>query len=176
MQHFLVQIMGGIALFEGHVAEMQTGEGKTLTAVLTTFLRALPGFGAHIVTVNDYLAQRDAETMGPIYELLGLSVGCIQTPMEPDERRDAYAKDLTYGTSKEMGFDFLRDRLRMGARFYPNTRRSSIGKHNSGSDSPVQRGHYFALIDEADSILIDEARTPLIIGLTIPNNAAILSR
>jgi preprotein translocase subunit SecA len=172
MQHFPVQIMGGIALFEGHIAEMQTGEGKTLTAVLPTFLRALPGHGAHVVTVNDYLAYRDAETMGPIYERLGLSVGCIQTPMEPDERRDAYAKDITYGTAKEMGFDFLRDRLRQGAVFDPNIRRSSFGNHNSGSDAPVQRGHYFALIDEADSILIDEARTPLIIGLTIPNNAA----
>jgi preprotein translocase subunit SecA len=172
MQHFPVQIVGGIALFEGHVAEMQTGEGKTLTAVMPTFLRALPGHGAHVVTVNDYLAQRDADEMGPIYERLGVSVGCIQTPMEPDERRNSYAKDVTYGTAKEMGFDFLRDRLRKGAGFDPNIRRSSFGNHSSGTDAPVQRGHYYALIDEADSILIDEARTPLIIGLTIPNNAA----
>jgi preprotein translocase subunit SecA len=171
-QHFAVQLMGGMALFEGHVAEMQTGEGKTLTATLPAFLRALSGRGCHIVTVNDYLAGRDAETMGPIYERLGLSVGCIQTPMQPDERRVAYAKDITYGTAKEIGFDFLRDRLRTGA--------SSDGayQHRSGIAGPddhepnVQRGHHFALVDEADSILIDEARTPLIIGLTQPNTAA----
>jgi len=174
MQHYPSQIMGGIALFEGHVAEMHTGEGKTLTAVLVTFLRALPGKGTHVVTVNDYLAQRDAETMGPVYEQLGLSVGCIQTPMESDERRDAYAKDITYGTAKEMGFDFLRDRLRKGAGTGHLGRRSSFGNRNAGGggEAPVQREHYFALIDEGDSILIDDARTPLIIGLTIPNNAA----
>jgi len=170
MTHFHVQLMGGIALFEGNIAEMQTGEGKTLTAVLPVTLRALPGLGAHIVTVNDYLAKRDRETMGPIYELLGLSVGCIQTPMEDDERRGAYAKDITYGTAKEMGFDFLRDRLRTGADVgRVNGRRASPSRVG---ESPVQRGHNFALIDEADSILIDEARTPLIIGLTQPNNAA----
>src|SRR5580704_7824537 len=137
-QHFAVQIQGGIALFEGHV-----------------------------VTVNDYLAHRDAETMGPIYERLGLSVGCIQAPMQTEERRQAYAKDITYGTSKEIGFDFLRDRLRTGA-----DASSGYRRRNGGGEAPVQRGHYFALIDEADSILIDEARTPLIIGLTQPNTAA----
>ena len=114
-QHFLVQIVGGIALFEGHIAEMQTGEGKTLTATLPAFLRGLTGRGCHIVTVNDYLAARDARIMGPIYERLGLSVGCIQTPMQTAERGNAYSKDITYGTAKEIGFDFLRDRLRTGS-------------------------------------------------------------
>jgi preprotein translocase subunit SecA len=175
-QHFNVQIQGGIALFEGHVAEMQTGEGKTLTATLPAFLRGLTGRGCHIVTVNDYLAARDAETMGPIFERLGLSVGCIQTPMQPDARRDAYLKDITYGTSKEMGFDFLRDRLRSGADASSGyRRRNGLGDGAAAiatSEMPVQRGHYFALIDEADSILVDEARTPLIIGLTQPNTAA----
>jgi preprotein translocase subunit SecA len=166
-QHFAVQIQGGSALFEGHVAEMQTGEGKTLTATLPATLRGLTGRGCHIVTVNDYLAHRDAETMGPIYERLGLSVGCIQTPMQTEERRTAYAKDITYGTAKEIGFDFLRDRLRTGA-----DASSGYRRRNGGGEAPVQRGHHFALIDEADSILIDEARTPLIIGLTQPNTAA----
>ncbi|HXY38008.1 MAG TPA: translocase, partial [Planctomycetaceae bacterium] len=174
-QHFAVQIQGGIALFEGHVAEMQTGEGKTLTATLPAFLRGLTGRGCHIVTVNDYLANRDAETMGPIYQRLGLSVGCIQTPMQTEERRAAYAKDITYGTAKEIGFDFLRDRLRTGADGSSGYRRRNgliPGVASMGGEAPVQRGHYFALIDEADSILIDEARTPLIIGLTQPNTAA----
>jgi len=170
MQHFPVQVMGGIALFEGHIAEMQTGEGKTITAVMPAFLRALPGHGCHVITVNDYLAKRDAEMMGPIYEQLGLSVGCIQTPMESDERRDAYAKDMTYGTAKEMGFDFLRDRLRMGAVVQTQPRRRIFGRGQG--EHVVQRGNHFALIDEADSILIDEARTPLIIGLTQPNDSA----
>ncbi|MCA9065019.1 MAG: translocase, partial [Planctomycetaceae bacterium] len=110
-QHFEVQIMGAIALFEGHIAEMQTGEGKTLTATMPAFLRALPGQGCHVVTVNDYLANRDAETMGAIYQKLGLTVGKVLEQMQPDERRQNYAADITYGTAKEMGFDFLRDRL-----------------------------------------------------------------
>lgn len=171
-QHFEVQIMGAIALFEGHIAEMQTGEGKTLTATMPSFLRALPGYGCHVITVNDYLAKRDAELMGPIHIRLGLTVGKILENMEPDERRRNYAADITYGTSKEMGFDFLRDRLRKGASIEDGP---SLRKHvrsSQGSEAPVQRGHYFALIDEADSILIDEARTPLIIGLTKPNDPA----
>ncbi len=170
--HFPVQIMGGIAMFEGHIAEMQTGEGKTLTATLPTFLRALAGLGVHVITVNDYLAERDAQLNSEIYKLLGLSVGCILTPMETDERRAAYAKDITYGTSKEMGFDFLRDRLRMGTGHRPDDRHHVFGGRKFEGEQPVQRGHHFALIDEADSILIDEARTPLIIGLTMPNDAA----
>ena len=177
MTPFVVQLMGGMAMFEGGIAEMQTGEGKTLTAVLPTYLRALTGKGCHIVTVNDYLAGRDAEEMGPIYQSLGLTVGCIQTPMEADERRAAYACDVTYGTAKEMGFDFLRDQLRQGIT------RGAIDRHGlletepgaTPSESPAQRGHHFALIDEADSVLIDEARTPLIIGMTQPNDPGSVS-
>ena len=171
MQHYPVQIMGAIALFEGHIAEMQTGEGKTLTATMPAFLRALPGRGSHVITVNDYLAKRDEEHMGPIYGRLGLTVGSILTPMEPEERRAAYARDITYGTSKEMGFDFLRDRLRAGAAAEGEKRRRIFSDAGEG-EAPVQRGHYFALVDEADSVLIDEATTPLIIGLTLPHDAA----
>lgn len=173
MQHFEVQIMGAIALFEGHIAEMQTGEGKTLTATMPSFLRALTGNGCHVITVNDYLAGRDADTMGPVHRMLGLTVGKILDTMEPDERRENYGMDITYGTSKEMGFDFLRDRLRKGAA--PEDGGPSLRKFMrtlQGEEEPVQRSHYFALIDEADSILIDEARTPLIIGLTQPNDPA----
>ena len=116
MRHFDVQLVGGIVLHDGKIAEMRTGEGKTLTATLSTFLRALPGLGTHVITVNDYLAERDAELNGEIYKLLGLTVGCILTPMESDERREAYARDVTYGTAKEMGFDFLRDGERLAPR------------------------------------------------------------
>lgn len=174
MEQYPVQIMGGIALVEGGIAEMQTGEGKTLTAVLPTLLMALPGKGSHVVTVNDYLAERDAEEMAPIYEAMGLSVGCILTPMETDERRENYARDVTYGTAKEFGFDLLRDRLRQGVAAGGSKRRTFFSA-SGGQEAPVQRGHYSCLIDEADSILIDEARTPLIIGLTMPNDAATVS-
>lgn len=172
-QHFEVQVMGAIAMFEGHIAEMQTGEGKTLTATMPSFLRALSGRGCHVVTVNDYLASRDAEVMGPVHSALGLTVGRVLENMEPDERRQEYAADITYGTSKEMGFDFLRDRLRMGAaQDEGEIRVRKFLRRPDGNEAPVQRGHHFALIDEADSILIDEARTPLIIGLTQPNDPA----
>ena len=163
MAHYPVQIMGAVAIFEGGLAEMHTGEGKTLTALMPTFLRALPGRGSHVVTVNDYLAQRDADWMRAAYELGGLSVGCIQTPQATDERREQYARDITYGTAKELGFDFLRDRLRADA--------ASAG---TGDEPLVQRGHYFALVDEADSVLIDDARTPLIIAMTEPNRPAMV--
>lgn len=164
MTHYPVQVMGAIAIFEGGLAEMQTGEGKTLTALMPTYLRALTGRGAHVLTVNDYLAQRDADWMRPAYELGGLSVGCIQNPQSTDERREHYSRDVTYGTSKELGFDFLRDRLRLDAA-------------NSGSqgEAVVQRGHYFALVDEADSVLIDDARTPLIIATEDANRPAMLA-
>ncbi|MCA9060553.1 MAG: translocase, partial [Planctomycetaceae bacterium] len=171
-QHFEVQIMGATALYEGHIAEMQTGEGKTLTATMPAFLRALPGQGCHVVTVNDYLANRDAETMGKIYQKLGMTVGKVLEQMQPDERRQNYAADITYGTAKEMGFDFLRDRLRKGASLDEGPSPRRFVRTMQGAEEPVQRGHYFALIDEADSILIDEARTPLIIGLTQPNDPA----
>lgn len=167
MRHFDVQILGGVALVHGSIAEMQTGEGKTLTATLPLYLHALTGKGAHLATVNDYLAARDAEWMRPCYELLGLSVGVIQTKDTPDERRESYACDITYGTAKEFGFDFLRDRLllrRLGLRQEDFISGMSDHRIEGEGDKPVQRSSYFCLVDEADSILIDEARTPLIIG------------
>ncbi len=171
MRHFDVQLIGGIAMYHGAIAEMETGEGKTLTATLPMSLRALEGRGAHLATVNDYLAKRDADLMAPIYRALGLTVGVIQTGMTQDERRENYGCDVTYGTSKEFGFDFLRDRLlmrRIGetAGGIPGIQATS----NDGEERPVQRGMHFVLVDEADSILIDEARTPLIIS-AIPGEA-----
>ena len=146
MKHFPVQIMGGIVLHQGRIAEMKTGEGKTLVATLPAYLNALTGDGVHIVTVNDYLARRDSEWMGKVYRWLGLSVGLIINGLETDERREAYAADITYGTNNEMGFDYLRDNM---VQYMADK---------------VQRGHNFAIVDEVDSILIDEARTPLIIS------------
>ncbi len=146
MKHYPVQIIGGIVLHQGRIAEMKTGEGKTLVATLPAYLHALNGKGVHIVTVNDYLAKRDSEWMGKVYKFLGLSVGLIAHDMENDERRQAYDADITYGTNNEMGFDYLRDNM-------------VIYKKQK-----VQRGHAFAIVDEVDSILIDEARTPLIIS------------
>lgn len=145
-KHYHVQIMGGAALHFGNVAEMRTGEGKTLTCVLPAYLNALEGKGVHVVTVNDYLAKRDAEMVGRIHRYLGLEVGVILSDMRPDERRKAYTADITYGTNNELGFDYLRDNMA-----------------RSLSDL-VQRGHNYAIVDEVDSILIDEARTPLIIS------------
>ncbi len=145
-RHFDVQLMGGAALHLGNIAEMKTGEGKTLTGVLPAYLNALTGDGVHIVTVNDYLARRDAEWMGRIHRFLGLSVGVILAQMDPASRRAAYGCDITYGTNNEFGFDYLRDNMAWSA------------------DELVQRGHHYAIVDEVDSILIDEARTPLIIS------------
>ncbi len=145
-RHFDVQLVGGMVLNEGSIAEMKTGEGKTLVATLPVYLNALAGRGVHVVTVNDYLARRDAEWMGRIYTFLGLKVGVIVHGLNPDQRREAYAADVTYGTNNEFGFDYLRDNME-----YSLT-------------SMVQRGHYYAIVDEVDSILIDEARTPLIIS------------
>ncbi len=167
MRHYDVQIIGGISLFHGAIAEMETGEGKTLTASLPLYLHALVGKGAHLATVNDYLAARDAEITRPTYELLGMSVGVVLTPDSQDARREAYGCDITYGTSKEFGFDFLRDRLllrRLGHQQADFLGDGSSHRYDQGGDRPVQRGQHFCLVDEADSILIDEARTPLIIG------------
>ncbi|EQA36922.1 preprotein translocase, SecA subunit [Leptospira inadai serovar Lyme str. 10] len=146
MRHFDVQMMGGIALHWGNIAEMKTGEGKTLTSTLAVYLNALAGKGVHVVTVNDYLARRDALWMKPIYDFLELKVGIIQHDMDHDDRQKAYASDITYGTNNEYGFDYLRDNM------------------VTHIDHKVQRGHFFAIVDEVDSILIDEARTPLIIS------------
>jgi preprotein translocase subunit SecA len=146
MRHFDVQLIGGIVLHEGKIAEMRTGEGKTLVATLPAYLNALTGRGVHVITVNDYLASRDAEWMGQIHRFLGLEVGCIQNDMDDFERQAAYAADITYGTNNEFGFDYLRDNMKFDL------------------TTCVQRSHYFAIVDEVDSILIDEARTPLIIS------------
>ncbi|MDR2696706.1 MAG: preprotein translocase subunit SecA, partial [Deltaproteobacteria bacterium] len=146
MRHFDVQLVGGMALHEGKIAEMKTGEGKTLVATLPVVLNALTGKGVHVVTVNDYLARRDARWMGAIYAALGLTVGVIVHGLDDDERRDAYAADITYGTNNEFGFDYLRDNMKFYAR------------------QLVQRPHHYAIVDEVDSILVDEARTPLIIS------------
>jgi preprotein translocase subunit SecA len=146
MRHFDVQLIGGIVLHRGKIAEMKTGEGKTLVATLPAYLNALEGKGVHVVTVNDYLARRDSEWMGRIYRFLGMSVGVIQHDLNDQERQVAYACDITYGTNNEFGFDYLRDNMKFDLAHY------------------VQRGHHFAIVDEVDSILIDEARTPLIIS------------
>jgi preprotein translocase subunit SecA len=145
-RHFDVQLMGGAALHKGWIAEMKTGEGKTLTATLAVYLNALWGEGVHVVTVNDYLAKRDSEWMGQIYRQLGINVGLIQSQMDPQERRPAYAADVTYGTNNEFGFDYLRDNM------------------VTELERSAQRGHFYAIVDEVDSILVDEARTPLIIS------------
>ncbi len=168
-RHFDVQILGGCAIHNRCIAELETGEGKTLVATMPAFLNALPGKGVHIITVNDYLARRDAEWMAPIYKMLGLTVGCIQTGQTDPARRAAYACDITYGTAKEMGFDFLRDelkRLKLGGDGHRKSFEQVFlgrGEHLD-AEKPVQRTHHYAMVDEADSILIDEARTPLIIG------------
>ena len=152
-RHFDVQVMGGAALHQGNIAEMKTGEGKTLVSTLPGYLNAISGDGVHIVTVNDYLAKRDSEWMGGIYRFLGIDVGLIQATMTPAERRPAYAADITYGTNNEFGFDYLRDNMAMRL------------------EDCVQRGHSFAIVDEVDSILIDEARTPLIISGMVRDSA-----
>ena len=146
LRHFDAQLVGGMALHEGKIAEMKTGEGKTLVATLAVALNALEGQGVHVVTVNDYLAKRDAEWMGPVYRGLGLSVGVIDPFMESEARFAAYRADITYGTNSEFGFDYLRDHMALSR------------------EQQVQRGHRFCLVDEVDSILVDEARTPLIIS------------
>ncbi|MGA7444768.1 MAG: DEAD/DEAH box helicase, partial [Candidatus Sulfotelmatobacter sp.] len=145
MRHFDVQLIGGMVQHKGMISEMKTGEGKTLVATLPVYLNALSGRGVHVVTVNDYLAKRDSEWMGKLYRFLGLTVGVIVHDLDDEERRAAYAADVTYGTNNEFGFDYLRDNMKFDLK------------------DCVQRGHNFAIVDEVDSILIDEARTPLII-------------
>src|SRR5438067_6485803 len=146
MRHFDVQLMGGMVLHNGKIAEMKTGEGKTLVATLPVYLNALTGRGVHVVTVNDYLARRDSEWMGRLYKFLGLTVGVIQNHHGDRERQEAYGCDVTYGTNNEYGFDYLRDNMKFEL------------------EAMVQRDHVYAIVDEVDSILIDEARTPLIIS------------
>ena len=146
MRPYRVQLIGGIILHQGRIAEMKTGEGKTLVATLPAYLNALSGKGVHIVTVNDYLAKRDSEWMGKVYRFMGLTVGLVIHGVMGQAKKDAYAADITYGTNNEFGFDYLRDNMAIYAQ------------------ELVQRGHSFAIVDEVDSILIDEARTPLIIS------------
>ncbi len=152
-RHYDVQVVGAAALHHGMVAEMKTGEGKTLVSTMPAYLNALGGNGVHMVTVNDYLASRDADWMGAVHRFLGLSVGLIQNAMPTADRHPAYRSDITYGTNNEFGFDYLRDNMAMSA------------------DSRVQRGHHYSIIDEVDSILIDEARTPLIISGRLADSA-----
>lgn len=158
MRHFDVQLIGGMVLHQGKIAEMRTGEGKTLMATLAVYLNAIPGEGVHVVTVNDYLASRDANWMRPVYEMLGMTVGVILTQQDPGEKRDAYAADITYGTNNEFGFDYLRDNMAFGV------------------DDKVQRDLHYAIVDEVDSILIDEARTPLIISGAVDDNTELYVR
>src|SRR5436305_1865921 len=157
-RHFDVQLMGGVVLHRGMIAEMKTGEGKTLVSTLPVYLNALTGNGVHIVTVNDYLAKRDAEWMGQIYRLLGLSVGCIVHDLTDAERQQAYLCDLTYGTNNELGFDYLRDNMKFRL------------------EDMVHRPFHYAIVDEVDSILIDEARTPLIISGPTEDNSELYMR
>lgn len=167
MQHFDVQLLGGMAMHYQSIAEMDTGEGKTLTATLPMYLAALTGRSVLLATANDYLAQRDADWMGPIYRALGMSVGVVESQMPRNQRQAAYDCHVTYGTAKEFGFDFLRDRLlkRRTNEGQINMLGSMLGQTNKdGGEKPIQRDPYFALVDEADSLLIDEARTPLIIS------------
>ncbi|MGI8439530.1 MAG: preprotein translocase subunit SecA, partial [Thermoleophilaceae bacterium] len=146
LRHFDVQLVGGMVLHDGSIAEMRTGEGKTLTATLPVVLNSLPGKGVHLVTVNDYLARRDAEWMRPVYEMLGPSVGVVQAGERDERKHAAYGADVTYGTNSEFGFDYLRDNLAPSV------------------EEKYQRGHAYAIVDEVDNILVDEARTPLIIS------------
>ncbi|MCH7760819.1 preprotein translocase subunit SecA [candidate division TA06 bacterium] len=152
MVPFDVQLMGAVILHQGKIAEMATGEGKTLVATMPLYLNALAGKGAHLITVNDYLARRDREWMGKVYEFLGLTLGCIHMGMEPEEKREQYHCDITYGTNNEFGFDFLRDNMAIR------------------EEDQVQRGHYYAIVDEVDSVLVDEARTPLIISGSVEHS------
>ncbi len=166
IRHVPVQIAAGLVMAEGGVAEMETGEGKTLSALSPVFLQSLMGKGCHILTTNDYLATRDAEFASPVFARLGLTVGFLDNSMPHEQRRQAYSCDVTYGTEKEMGFDFLRDRL---------LRQTHAVLHSGATRSPVQRGHFFVLVDEADSIMVDQARTPLLIAVNRECSAGTVS-
>ena len=158
MRHFDVQLIGGITLHSGRISEMKTGEGKTLVATLAAYLNALPARGVHVVTVNEYLAERDANWMRPVYEALGLTVGVIKSGQPADEKRAAYAADITYGTNNEYGFDYLRDNMAFQV------------------SQKTQRKLHYAIVDEVDSILIDEARTPLIISGPLEDSTELYTR
>lgn len=165
-QHYPVQIMGALALFEGRMVEMATGEGKTLTATPAAVVAALAGNPVHIVTVNDYLAARDAAENRPIFEFFGLTCGVIDSEMEPAQRRDAYACDVTYISNKNLTFDYLRDRIALRQRRSPARRRTLEYLDEAGQGGLLLRGLAFAIVDEADSVFVDEARTPLILSTT----------
>jgi preprotein translocase subunit SecA len=167
MRHFDVQLVGGWAMLQGMVAEMETGEGKTLTATLAAATAALAGHAVHVITVNDYLAGRDAEIMRPVYEALGLTVGCVVHGMEPDARRAAYRCDITYCSNKEITFDYLRDRMVFGGSPRPLAQRIESLAGGDGGKRLLLRGLQFAIVDEADSVLVDEARTPLILSAPV---------
>src|SRR5919206_902989 len=158
MRHFDVQLIGGMVLHGGNIAEMKTGEGKTLTATLAVVLNSLAGKGVHVVTVNDYIARRDAEWMSPIYQALGLTVGVLQNMQPYEDKRAAYAADITYGTNSEFGFDYLRDNMATSL----EEKVQHGGRYDD--DGKPLTSHHFAIVDEVDNILIDEARTPLIIS------------
>lgn len=158
MRHFDVQLVGGIILHQGKIAEMKTGEGKTLVATLPCYLNALTGKNVMVVTVNDYLAKRDSAWMGKIHESLGLTVGCITNDTDDEQRKEAYACDITYATNNELGFDYLRDNMKFDL------------------EDMVQRDHFFAIVDEVDSILVDEARTPLIISGPTDDNSSLYEK
>ncbi len=166
MRHFDVQLIGGMVLHNGEIAEMRTGEGKTLTATLPAVLNSLAGKGVHVVTVNDYLARRDAEWMGPIYEALGVSVGILQSMQPLEEKHEAYTRDITYGTNSEFGFDYLRDNMAPTLEDKVQHGGRDLGEVRSAKDRLERRSaaHAYAIVDEVDNILIDEARTPLIIS------------
>jgi len=165
-RHFDVQLIGGWAMLNGMVAEMETGEGKTITATLSAATAALAGRAVHVVTVNDYLAERDSQWMGPVYEALGLTVGCIRQGVDPQARRAAYRCDITYCSNKEIAFDYLRDRMVLGGKSRPIASKIDALAGGTDADRLLLRGLQFAIVDEADSVLVDEARTPLILSQT----------
>jgi preprotein translocase subunit SecA len=164
MRPFDVQLIGGMVLHQGKIAEMKTGEGKTLVATMPVYLNALPGRGVHVVTVNDYLAVRDADWMRPVYEAIGLTVGCVRQGMEAGARRAAYRCDITYCSNKEVAFDYLRDRMVLGGRPRMIAARVEALAGDDRLQRLLLRGLQYAIVDEADSVLVDEARTPLILS------------